>query len=155
MPMIPEFPRSLAHTLRGLLWRRQADRDLNDELRFHVEMEVALGIRKGMTPADARRAALLAFGGVQRYKEQYRAGLGSRSIERLAQDVRYAIRRLVRERGFSLPTIATLGVGIGATVAVFILADAVILRPLPYRGSDRLVVVGHRAPTDGALEGGQ
>src|SRR5687768_8725268 len=153
--MIAERLRSIAHTLRALVWRRKADRDLDDELRFHVEMETEQNLRRGMPPAEARRAALLSFGGVQRYREQYRAERGSRSIERLAQDVRYAGRRLLRERGFSIPAIAALGVGIGATVAIAALTDAVILRPLPYPESDRLVVVGHRAPTDGALEGGQ
>src|SRR5688500_4969104 len=153
--MIPEFVRSVAHTVRALVWRRKADRDLDDELRFHVEMATEVNIRNGMTPADARRAALLAFGGVQRYREQYRAERGSRSVERLAQDVRYAARRLMRERGFSVPAVAALGIGIGATVAIAGLADAVILRPLPYPDASRLVMVGHRAPSDGAVEGGQ
>ena len=152
---MPEFLRSIAHTLRALVWRRKADRDLDDEIGFHVEMETALNVRNGMTPEDARRAALLRFGGVQRYKEQYRSERGSRRIERIAQDMRYAARRLVRERGFSIPAIAALGVGMGATVAIVALADAVILRPLPYPESHRLVAIGHRAPADGALEGGQ
>jgi hypothetical protein len=148
--MMPELLRSIAHTVRALVWRRKADRDLDDELRFHVEMETELNLRKGLSPANARRAALLSFGGVQRYREQYRAERGSRGLERLAQDVRYAARRLARERSFSLPAIAALGVGIGATVAIVALADAVILRPLPYRDSERLVAVT-AIPRSGSL----
>ena len=152
---MPEFLRRLAHTLRGLVRREQIDRDLDDEMRFHLEMEIALNIRQGMQPAEARRGALLAFGGVQRYKEQHRGERGARFIERLAQDLRYGMRRLRRELGFSIPVIATLGVGIGATVAVGVLADAVLLRPLPYPNASRLVLIGHRAPSAGALDGGQ
>ena len=153
--MMPEFLRAIAHAARALVWRRKADRDLDDELRFHVEMETEQNRRRGMSPPEARRAALLAFGGVQRYREQYRAERGSRGVERLVQDVRHAARRLVREGSFSVPTVAALGVGIGATVAVFVLADAVLRRPLPYPNADRLVVVGQSIPSDGALEGGQ
>ena len=152
---MPESLRAIAHALRGLVWRRRADRDLDDELHFHVEMETELNLRKGMTPADARRAALLAFGGVQRYREQYRAERGSRGIERLVQDLRYGARRLLRDAGFSVPVVATLGFGIGASVAVAALADAVLIRPLPYPTASRLVMVGHRFPADVGLDGGQ
>ena len=130
------------------------DGDLDDEMRFHLEMAIAANIEDGMEPAEARRAALLAFGGVQRYREQHRAERGARFLERLAQDLRYGGRRLRRERGFAIPVIASLGVGIGAMVAVGVLADAVLIRPLPYANAPRLVIVGHRAPTAGSLDGG-
>jgi predicted permease len=149
------FLRGVAHTLRGLVRRNEVEADLDEEMRFHLEMEIALNVKQGMSAGDARRAALLSFGGVQRYKEQHRTERGTRTIERLAQDVRYGARRLRRDPGFTLPMVGALGVGIGATVAVLILVDAVILRPLPYPDADRLVVVGHRAPADGAVEGGQ
>ena len=153
--MIPTFVRELAHALRGLVRRSEIEQDLDEEMRFHLEMEEALRVRQGMAPADARRAALLAFGGVERYKEQHRGERGARFIERLVQDLRYGLRRLRRERGFSIPVIATLGVGIGAMVAVGVLADAVLVRPLPYPNAARLVLIGHRAPSAGALDGGQ
>ena len=152
---MPIIGRRIVHALRGLVARDRLDRDLDDEMRFHLEMEVAQNIQYGMEPAEARRAALLSFGGVQRYKEQHRAERGARLLERLAQDLRYGMRRLRRERGFSIPVIATLGFGIGATVAVAVLADAVLIRPLPYSDASRIVVVGHRAPAAGALDGGQ
>src|SRR5687767_8562122 len=126
------FLRGIAHTVRGLGRRREIDRELDDEMRFHLEMEIALNVKQGMTPADARRAALLAFGGVQRYKEHHRTERGTRFLERLVQDVRYGARRLRREPGFTVPMLGALGVGIGATVAAVMLVDAVILRPLPY-----------------------
>src|SRR5688572_10683512 len=147
--------RGLAHTVRGLFRRNEVEQDLDEEMRFHLEMEIALNVKQGMMPADARRAALLAFGGVQRYKEHHRSERGTRFLERLVQDVRYGARRLRREPGFTVPMLGALGVGIGATVAVLILVHAVILRPLPYPDADQLVVVGHRAPSDGAVEGCQ
>jgi putative ABC transport system permease protein len=153
--MMPAPIRRLVHAVRSLVARGGIDRDLDDEMRFHLEMEVALNIQRGMEPREARRAALLAFGGVQRYREQHRAERGARFLERIAQDLRYGARRVRRERGFSIPVIATLGLGIGATVAVGVLADAVLIRPLPYPNAARLVMVGHRAPTAGSLDGGQ
>ncbi len=153
--MMPIALRRMMHALRGLVSRDRLNRDLDDEMHFHLEMEVAQNIQRGMEPAEARRTALVAFGGVQRYKEQHRSERGARSIERLGQDLRYGLRRLRRERGFSIPVIATLGFGIGATVAVGVLADAVLIRPLPYPNASRIVAVGHRAPSAGALEGGQ
>src|SRR5688572_12699661 len=139
--MLPTFLRELAHTLRGVVRRDEIEQELDEEMRFHLEMEIARNTRAGMSPDEARRTALLSFGGVQQFREQHRAERGTRFIERLAQDLRYGARRLRREYGFTLPMIAALGVGIGATVAVLVLVDAVLLRPLPYPDADRLVVV--------------
>src|SRR5215207_7242065 len=140
---------------RAIFNRKRIEDDLDDEVRFHLEMEVENNLRSGMSAADARRAAQLAFGGVQRMKEDCRDVRDTRGAERWLQDLRYAFRRLRNDRGFSLPTILTLGLGLGAASAVFTLANAVLLRPLPYPDAGQLVLVAHSAPAAGVLEGGQ
>ena len=145
----------VANAARALLNRKRVEADLDDEVRFHLEMEVANNLRSGMSQADARRAAQLAFGGVQRMKEDCRDVRDTRGSERWIQDFRYAFRRLRNDRGFSIPTILTLGLGLGAASAVFTLANAVLLRPLPYPDANQLVLVAHAAPHAGSIGGGQ
>jgi predicted permease len=98
-----------------------------------------------MSLEEARRQALIGLGGVERFKEEWRDARGVRWLEDLRRDIRYALRRLVRERGFSAPAIVTLALGIGVTAAVFALVNAVLLQPLPYPDANRLVTVGHAA----------
>ncbi|MFW6202625.1 MAG: ABC transporter permease, partial [Gemmatimonadota bacterium] len=95
---------------------------------------------------EARRQALLKLGGVEQTKERVRDARGTRPLEAVARDLRLAVRRLVREPGFSIPTVATIALGIGVTTAVFVLVNAVLLRPLPYPDADRLVELRHAAP---------
>ncbi len=119
---------------------------MEEEFRFHVEMETEQNLRRGMSPQEARRQALLAFGGVERVKEKVRDARGTRPLEDTARDLRFALRRLAREPGYSVPTMATMAFGIGVTVAVFTLVNGVLLRPLPYPDAERLVEVRHEAP---------
>ena len=130
----------------ALLFRRREDRDLDEELAFHLEMAEQENVRRGMTPAEARRHASLKLGGVAQVREAARDARGVRGLDDLVRDVRFAVRRLVREPGYSIPTIATLALGIGVATAVFTLVNAVLLRPLPYPDADRLVQVTHVAP---------
>jgi putative ABC transport system permease protein len=144
--------------LRALVSRTREERDLDEELRVHIEMETEANVRRGMRPEEARRQALIAFGGVERFKEDVRDARSFGLVEDLAQDMRYALRRLRREPGYSLPVIATLALGIGATAAIFALVNAVLIRPLPYHEADRLVVIRHEAslvelPTNGVSGG--
>jgi putative ABC transport system permease protein len=126
------------------LFRRRSDSaaDQSEEFSFHLELETAENIRGGMSEADARRAALLRFGGTQRFREEVRDARGFVALDNLARDARFALRRLRRAPGFSSGVIATLGVGIGAAVGIGTIVYGVLLRDLPYDRPDQLVRVG-------------
>ena len=139
----------------AILGRRRRDADLDAEMQFHIEMATAKNVALGMSPADAERAARIAFGGRERFKEESRDARGGRWAEAFARDTRLAMRALRRSPGFALAAIASLALGIGCVVALYTLTDAVLLRPLPYPQSDRIVALGHAAPAFGMTDGGQ
>jgi len=123
--------------LRGLLQRPRVEREIDDELAFHVEMETQANIARGIAPADARRAALGAFGGVTQAKEMVREVRALR-IESLWQDVSHAARTLAAHRSFTLAAAGMLALGIGITTAMFTIVDSLVLRPVPFRDSEQL-----------------
>jgi predicted permease len=127
--------------VRSLFRSRALDDDLDEELQWHVEHLIEANLERGMSPEAARRAALVAMGGVQQRKEECREFRGTRLIDECAQDVRYAVRSLSHARAFTLAAIATLTLGIGASVAVFAVVNGVLLRPLPFPQPDRLYLV--------------
>ena len=131
----------LVRTLRAALRPGAAERELDAEHAFHIEMETEKRIREGADPAEARRQARLAFGGVERWQEEVRAARWTSGLERLWLDVRYAFRTLVGRPLFTGVVVLTLGVAIGAGTAVFSLVDAVVLHPLDVPAADRLVGV--------------
>lgn len=131
--------------LRSLFRRDDVERELNDELQYHVERQTEENVRQGMSPADARAAALRAIGGVEFRKEQVRDTRGTRWIEELAGDVTFAMRSLRRARGFAATVIITLALGIGANTAMFTLLRGTLLRPLPNRDGDHLVYLRQSA----------
>ncbi len=124
---------------RALVRPTAADREMTDELAFHLEMEVAKNLRAGMSPAAARRAARISFGGVERFKEEVRAERGIAWVETLGQDLRQALRGIRRAPGFAAVAILTLGLGIGASTMIFSVVDAVVFAPLPFALPDRLI----------------
>jgi predicted permease len=116
--------------------------ELDDEIRFHVEQATEAKIAAGMTPEEARRQALVEFGGVERAREQCHEQRHGWWLGTVAQDVRYALRGFRRNPVFAVTAIATLALGIGATTAVFSVVDRILFRNLPYAQDDRLVSVG-------------
>ena len=130
----------------NLFRRRRMDADFDEELQFHLRMETERLIQGGMTPGDARRAALKRFGGVARTQESYRAAGGLPGLETVLQDIRYAARSLGKQPGFTTIAVLTLAVGIGANTAIYTVVDATMLRGLPYRDPERLMRVSLIAP---------
>jgi predicted permease len=130
--MIAEIASDIRHRLRALLRRGALERELDDELRFHLAQETEQHIRAGATPEEARRKALAAFGGVERIKDDARDARGLALLDTIAQDLRHAVRGLRSSPGFTLAVVATLALGLGANAAVFGVIDRLMLRPPAY-----------------------
>jgi putative ABC transport system permease protein len=128
----------------GFLRGRGANRDLDDELRFHLEMTEQQLRRSGAPPDEARREARLKLGGVTQISEAYADEQTLPRLESWMQDTKFAVRMLMRSPGFAIAALLTLGLGIGANTAIFSVVHAVLLRPLPFSEPERLVVVGDR-----------
>src|SRR5687768_12246432 len=141
--------KGFAARMRALLHRDIAEADLDDEIRFHIEHETEENIRRGMSPVDARRAALVAFGGVTRAKENHRAVRGLPFLEEASADARYALRTLARSPALAGAAIITLALGIGANTAIFSAVNAVILQPLPFPDPERLLTIWELNPDRG------
>lgn len=135
--------------LRALLKRETVERELDDELRFHLDQQVAQYIQAGYDRNEAVRRARLAFGTLGQIKEEHRDARGIRVVEEFTRDVRYAVRQLGRSPGFAAAAIACLALGIGGTTAIYSVVNTVLLQPLPFPDSDRLVQIVERLPPSG------
>ena len=133
-----------------LLRSDRLEQELDQELRFHFEQQVADNVRAGMTEPQARRAVRLVFGGLNQVKEDCRESRGTMWVTSVAQDIRFTLRTLRRDRAFTIVAVLILALGIGANIAVFSVVDTILLRPLPFLDAQRLVWIAGNNGT-GAL----
>ena len=140
--------------LRALLRRHRVESELDRELRLHLELETEENVRRGMAPDEARRRALVAFGGVEQTKEAVRDERETRWLDEISADVRYALRGFRRQPWFAATAVLLLALGIGANVAIFSVVHRLILRPLPFPDGNRMVFLqatsGHGALSSGS-----
>ncbi len=127
--------------VRALFRRGEVDRELEDELAFHLAMETDAGVKRGLSEEEARREARVRFGGVDRWTEETRDARGLGLWDELRQDARLALRMLTRQRLFAVAAVLTLALGIGANTAIYSVIRAVLLGQLPFAAPDRLVMV--------------
>jgi putative ABC transport system permease protein len=140
------FSKRVRHKAKALKDGAGMDRELDAEVRFHIDMETQQHIRRGMTPEEARTRAFKEFGPMEKHKEEAREARGVSWLEELVADLRYGLRTLIKNPGFAALAIVTLGLGIGANTAIFSVINGVLLKPLPYENGDRLVLVQQAAP---------
>jgi len=126
---------------RSLVRKNRTDQELDAELRFHLEKQFEANIASGMSPQEALQAAMRAFGGVEQVKEDCRKARGVTFMETLMQDIRCGLRMLCRSPGFSAVAVLSLPRGIGANTAIFTLIDAVLIKMLPVKNPEQLVVI--------------
>ena len=130
--------------LAGLLPDSRKDRELSDEIEGHLQLQIDENVRAGMTPEKARRQAVLKLGGVESAKEAYRDRRSIPFVENVVQDVRFAVRQLAKNPGFTATAIVMLALGMGASLAIFGFVDSALIQPLPYPNPNSLLGVNER-----------
>lgn len=135
--------------LRAVARRRATERELDEEIAFHLEQEFRKNVALGMTGDEARRRALVEFGGLAQTREAHRDAYRPRRLEELHADVRYALRTMGRNPALAGAAILTLALGVGANTAIFSAVNAVVLRPLPFAAPERLFMLWEENPEKG------
>jgi len=141
MERVADLLRAWLLRLRVLLCPDRAWEDLDDEIRFHLEMEAGRLERAGMPPEEARRQAMIRFGGIERQKQRTREARGTDLVEDVMQDLKYAVRMMLKNPVFSAVAMGTLALGIGANTAIFTVVQAVLLEPLPFEEPQELTLL--------------
>jgi macrolide transport system ATP-binding/permease protein len=132
--------------LFGVFDSSRAERDLSAEIESHLQLHIDEQMRAGVTPLEARRRALIALGGVERTKEEYRDRRGLPLFESFLRDMRHGARALIKSPGFAIAGIVILGLGIGVNSAIFTVVNAVVLKPLPFPDADRVMRLWQTPP---------
>src|SRR5215510_9520048 len=133
--------RIFLHRLLGLFLKRNLERELEEKIRSHFEMQIEDNLKQGMSLEEAQRAARLSFGGVAQVKEAYQDQSRLRWIEDLWQDLRFGARMLLKTPGFTLMAVLTLSLGIGANTAIFSVVNMFLFRPLPVERPNELASI--------------
>jgi len=135
--------------LRSLFTRSSMEREFDDEIRDHVDRDVADRMKRGISPREARRQAIADLGGVDNVREQLRDEHGISILEDLGRDTRFAARRIARNPRYAVLIVLTVGLGIGAATAVFSAVDGVLFKPLALNDPDAIVTIWQSKPTQG------
>ncbi|MBW8869988.1 MAG: ABC transporter permease, partial [Acidobacteriales bacterium] len=136
-----DFLRTLLNRIAELFAHPHHDGNLDDDIAAHLDLLIEEHIANGMSPADAKTAALRDFGGITQVRESYRIQRGFPRLEQFARDLRYASRQLRRSPGFTLTAVLTLALGLGSNIAVFSLLNCILLRPIPVPHAEDLAVL--------------
>ncbi|MBV8113316.1 MAG: permease, partial [Silvibacterium sp.] len=125
------------------------DRDLNAEMATHLEFAIEENLECGMSPEEARRQAMIRFGGIDQARQQHRETRGLPALDIFLQDLRYTMRTLRRDRAFTIVAVLILALGIGANIVVFSVVNTILLRPLPFSNPHELVWISPPPQTCG------
>ena len=139
--------------LKTLFQKNRVERDLDEELQYHIQKQVEQNLSLGMTQKEAFLDARRGFGGIDQAKEQCRQATGTHLIEEAWQDLRYAVRMLIKKPSFTLTAAITLALGIGANTAIFSAVNSVLLKSMPFYQADSLVLVWGNKPSGGQGKG--
>ena len=137
--------------IRCLFHRKAAEAELESELRFHRERQIEKYMKAGLSEAEARRQIRINFGGIEQVKEECQDAWGTRLLGTVIQDLRYGARVLRKSPGFTIIALLTLALGIGANTAIFSILYGILLRPLPYKDAERLIVLHETTPKVGEV----
>ena len=132
------------HFFRSLFNRTRIEQELDEELRYHLDRQIDEGLKRGLTPEEARYAAMRSMGAITQNKEACRDTRGVNLVDDLSRDIQYTARSLRRGPGFAALAVLIMALGVGANTAVFSVVNAVLLKPLSYRDPDRIVALSER-----------